>query len=247
MKIERILKGAGIRSSYGTMGAAASTLIEEDNGNKILVDTGHFGNRDNLITNLKKLNISTSDIDIVILTHLNWDHCLNVDLFDSAEIILGEEEFKKGTLSGIKDGISDKFKEVLRKMDLMLINEDYELSNNIQIITTPGHTPGHISVLALDGVKKIIITGDALPNLRAYERGIPDFIFYDLDQAKKSIIKIKNLNPDIIIPGHDSPFNMNGYLETDDIDIILRNGKYEENIIVTLKKVVADRPVIFNE
>jgi len=245
MKIARILKGAGIRSSYGTMGASASTLVE-DNGNKILVDIGHFGNRDNLITNLKKLNISTSDIDIVILTHLNWDHCLNVDLFDSAEIILGEEELKKGTLSGIKDGISDKFKEVLKKMDLMLINEDYELSNNIQIITTPGHTPGHISVLALDGVKKIIIAGDALPNLRAYDRGIPDLIFYDLEQAKKSIIKIKNLKPDTIYPGHDPPFNKDGYLERDTIDVIIRN-RDETNTVMDLYMEPAEKPVIFNE
>ena len=47
MKIVRILKGAGIISSYGSMGAAAVTLIEDEL--KILVDTGHFGNRDVLL------------------------------------------------------------------------------------------------------------------------------------------------------------------------------------------------------
>ncbi|WP_297215133.1 MBL fold metallo-hydrolase [Thermoplasma sp.] len=245
MKIARILKGAGIRSSYGTMGASASTLIE-DGDDRILVDVGHFGNRDNLIANLKVSGLSPSDIDVVVLTHLNWDHCLNVDLFDSAKIILGEEELKNGTLSGVKDGISDKFKEILRGMDLTLIKEDHRLSENVQIITTPGHTPGHISVLVIDGSKKIVIAGDAVPNLRAYDRGVPDLIFYNLEQAKKSIAKIKDLKPDVIYPGHDPPFCANGYLERDAVDIILRN-RDETNTVMDIYMKPAEKPVVFHE
>ncbi|MEM0135806.1 MAG: MBL fold metallo-hydrolase, partial [Thermoplasmatales archaeon] len=72
MKIERILKGAGIRSSYGTLGAASVVLI--DDTKKLLIDVGHFGNRDALLREMKKSQISPKEIDVVILTHLNWDH-----------------------------------------------------------------------------------------------------------------------------------------------------------------------------
>ena len=78
MKIIRILKGAGIRSSYGTMGAASVTLVRDDKN--VLVDTGHFGNRDNLLARLRENMIKPSEIDVVVLTHLNWDHYLNVDI-----------------------------------------------------------------------------------------------------------------------------------------------------------------------
>ena len=106
--IRRILKGAGIRSSYGTMGASGVVLVED--GKNVLVDVGHFGNRDALIGEMKKAEISFSDIDTVVLTHLNWDHCLNVDLFPNAEILVGKDEFDRGTLFGIHDGITPFFK-----------------------------------------------------------------------------------------------------------------------------------------
>ena len=69
MKISRILKGAGILSSYGSMGAASVTLIRDDEN--IIVDTGHFGNRDVLIQNLATEKIDPESIDKVVLTHIN--------------------------------------------------------------------------------------------------------------------------------------------------------------------------------
>ena len=91
MKIIRILKGAGIRSSYGTIGAASVTLVRDDRN--ILVDTGHFGNRDNLLARLRENMIKPSEIDVVVLTHLNWDHCLNVDIVKDSEILIGKQEY----------------------------------------------------------------------------------------------------------------------------------------------------------
>ncbi|MEM0156298.1 MAG: MBL fold metallo-hydrolase, partial [Thermoplasmataceae archaeon] len=85
MRITRVLRGAGIISSYGSMGASAVTLVEDDK--RILVDTGHFGNRDVLVQKLSELKIKPSEIDVIVLTHLNWDHCLNTDLFESSEIV----------------------------------------------------------------------------------------------------------------------------------------------------------------
>ncbi|MGC8663705.1 MAG: MBL fold metallo-hydrolase [Thermoplasmata archaeon] len=242
MKILRLLKGAGIRSSYGTMGASASTLID-DEGIKIIVDIGHFGNRDALNSSLKANGLNFKDIDKVVLTHLNWDHCLNIDLFENSEILLNENEFKEGTLSGIADNFSIKFKEFLSTFKIKFVDEGYYVSPHSYILDTPGHTIGHISLVLKDNAKTIIIAGDAIPNLRSYDRGVPDLIFYNLDYAIKSIEKVKNLNPDIIYPGHDPPFNKKGYLEEDPIDIILRN-RDESNTVVEINKKIAEKPLV---
>ncbi len=245
MKIVRILRGAGIRSTYGTMGAASVTLVDDDD-KKILVDTGHFGNRDNLLSRLKENNIETSEIGTIVLTHINWDHCLNVDLFKDSEIIIGRREYEKGTLTGVDDSLTEKFKDYLRGLNLTLVEDGYKVSKNSSIISTPGHTPGHISLVVRHEHKLTVIAGDAIPNFRAYRRGVPDLIFYDLEAAKQSIARIKGLEPDVIIPGHDPPFNSGGYLETDPIDIVLRNED-ETNTVLTMNRTYAEKPVIFNE
>ena len=244
MKIIRILKGAGIRSTYGTMGAASVTLVNDDKN--ILVDTGHFGNRDNLLARLRENMIKPSEIDVVVLTHLNWDHCLNVDIFKDSEILIGKEEYEKGTLSGVPDDLTEKFKEYLGELNINLVEDGHRVSSNSSIISTPGHTPGHVSLSITYENRLTVVAGDAIPNIRAYRRGIPDLIFYDLKAAKRSIAKVKALVPDVIIPGHDPPFNTNGYLEADPIDIVLRNED-ETNSVVTMSRTTAEKPVIFNE
>ncbi|MFP3210098.1 MAG: MBL fold metallo-hydrolase [Thermocladium sp.] len=243
MKLIRLLPGAGIRSSIGTMGAAAVTLIQDDIN--IMIDTGHFGSRDKLLARLKAVGLSPGNIDVVVLTHINWDHCLNVDLFRDSRIAISRKELEEGWLSGVPDGFTAKFREMLKEMDLLLVSDGQRISSSTSIIYTPGHTPGHISLL-VDGSPRIIIAGDAVPNLRAYRRGVPDLIFFDLSLAKSSIERIKSLKPDYIIPGHDSPFNDAGYVERDNVDIILRKEN-EENLVITISNVEADKPIVYRD
>ncbi len=243
MIIRRILKGAGIRSSYGTMGAAGVVLVEDTK--KILVDVGHFGIRDPLLREMKRAGVQCSEIDFVVLTHLNWDHCFNVDLFPNAQILVGADEMEKGTLSGIPDGITPAFKNYLSTLDLLTVRDGHKITPNVITVYTPGHTPGHLAVSAKDSGGHTIMTGDAIPNLRSYRRGMPDFAFYNEAMAMESVSKIKAMKPDLIIPGHDAPFTEHGYTEQDSVDIIFREEQ-EVNTVLTFGKTAADRPVVFN-
>ena len=243
MNIRRILKGAGIRSSYGTMGAAGVVLVEDSK--KILVDVGHFGIRDPLLRELGRAGVSTKEIDTVVLTHLNWDHCFNVDLFPNAQIMVGVDEMEKGTLSGVPDGFTTPFKSYLSTLDIKTVHDGFKITPNVSIVYTPGHTPGHIAVSAKDNKNHVMMTGDAVPNLRAYRRGMPDFAFYNESMARESVDKIKSLKPDLIIPGHDAPFTEQGYTELDNVDIIFREEQ-EVNTVISFGRVTSDKPVIFN-
>ena len=244
MKIARILKGAGIISSYGSMGAAAVTLIQDDLN--VLVDTGHFGNRDVLLKRLSAEGIKPDEIDKIVLTHINWDHCLNVDLFQNASIVLSKKEFVNGSLSGRGDFITTYYRNYLSSRHIVIAEDNTPVTRHSYILMTPGHTPGHISLIVDDGENNIIFSGDSIPNLRSYRRGLPDFIFYSKEEAISSILRIKKLNPSMIIPGHDPPFNEGGYLENDIIDIILRNED-ETNSIIKFNKDRAGGPVEFYE
>ncbi len=242
MKVDRIMPGMGIRSNVGTMGAAGVTLIRDDVN--VLVDTGHFGTRDWLKAEFKKRRLSPSDIDVVVLTHLHWDHCLNVEMFPKAKVVVGEDELKEGFLMEEGAPINEAFKSALREMNLVTVGDGDRISKHTTSLLTPGHSPGHVGVvLKEDGGRVSVMSGDAVPNYRAYLRDFPDFSFYNKTMARESVLKVKKLDPDVIIPGHDSPFNKKGYLNRDDFTLVLRREN-EENSLVVFRHVPADKPVI---
>lgn len=52
----------------------------------ILIDASTIENSEELVENLKELNISPEDINSIILTHSHWDHTGNLNLFPNAKI-----------------------------------------------------------------------------------------------------------------------------------------------------------------
>ncbi|MDG7012846.1 MAG: MBL fold metallo-hydrolase [Nitrososphaerota archaeon] len=242
MDVERIMPGMGVRSNVGTMGAAGVTLVRDDV--KVLVDTGHYGTRDWLKAELERRKVSPADIDVVVLTHLHWDHCLNVEMFPQARILLGEDELKEGFLMEPGQPQNEAFKAALREMKVETVGDGDRISSHATALLTPGHSPGHVAVaLKGDDGRLTVMSGDAVPNYRAYLRGFPDISFHDRKQSEESVKKLKDLRPDLVIPGHDSPFNDGGYVERDDFTLILRREN-EENSTFTFRHVPADRPII---
>ena len=232
----------GIRSNIGVLGSCAVTLIVDD-GKRIIVDVGHFGNRDAMLESMKSKGLRPQDIDMVMLTHIHWDHCLNVDLFPKAEIFVGEDEIERGNLTGKEDVHAQQFRKYVSSLNCHKIRDGHLLTSHVKAISTPGHSVGHMSLLVEEGETKTVVTGDAIPNLRAYRRGVPDLIFFDMQQAQASIQRIKGLHASRLFPGHDSPFNESGYISRDDFNLILRTEK-EENLIVGVRNVIADQPQV---
>ncbi len=72
--------GFGLATDQGSVGYSTNSLLRVGNHN-ILIDTGPSSRRPFLVKALKAHGLETDDIDIVILTHMHWDHCQNTDLF----------------------------------------------------------------------------------------------------------------------------------------------------------------------
>lgn len=82
------------------------------------------------------------------------------------------------------------------------------MTNDVNIITTPGHTAGSISVMVDTAEGLAAIVGDAINSKAEYlELRVPEWI-EDKKTYLKSIDKLTGLNPKIVVPGHDSPFNL---------------------------------------
>jgi len=243
-RVDILMQGSGFRTNLVSLGICTIALIREK-GN-VLIDTGHFGNRRQILDALKRLGLSSPDVDKVILTHSHWDHSLNLELFENATIFINSKEL--AYLRSVKRddwATSISLGMIMEKMKTEIVKGDYNLSNDIRVIETPGHSPGHQAVLVRTEEGTALFTGDAMPTLRSYFRGLPDFITNTEDEARRSITKLKALKPDAYYPGHDRPFRIvkekPEYLSHSEIKVIFRR-ETEENFGIVLGTEAPEKP-----
>ena len=188
----------------------------ETEAKKILVDTGggdpallkdprfHPYNRgeQTLENALKKLGVSRDDIDIVIATHLHWDHCGENRFFPNAQVIVQEAELEAARNPfPIQHGYVS---ELIENIDYTVISGDVEIAPGIKTILAPGHTYGMQGVLVEAEHDRYFIAGDSVCLFLALESDpwLIGGIYVDLKLCYETLEKIKNLSA-YILPGHD--------------------------------------------
>ena len=215
--IETLLQGFGVRSDQGTLGFCGVNLLRDGN-RKILVDVGHMGRRVLLLERLKERGISPSEIDAVVLTHAHWDHCLNVDLFPNARVMLSAREHEYARSPHELDWATPPWTgAVLDRHPVDELKDGDEIATGVRIMEVPGHSPGSIAVLVQtqEGITGLV--GDALPNSASVTAGICYLVFWSEEEARRSVARIVE-SCDIVYPGHDRAFRIHGgsfsYIET---------------------------------
>ncbi len=196
IKVKQLIIGKHEKLESGLLGISSTvTLIQSDKN--ILVDTGSFKDKDNLIGSLKKENLTPKDIDIVILTHTHIDHCINLHLFPNANIYCKFLGKYPGQMHVPEQGALQRTK----------IEDNTVIAENVYLLLTPGHTNDSISVVVCNDNKTIVISGDAFFSEKSLHITPPKIIIADLNQYDKSREKILNI-ADYIIPGHGKMFKV---------------------------------------
>ncbi|MGQ9566219.1 MAG: N-acyl homoserine lactonase family protein [Candidatus Bathyarchaeales archaeon] len=204
---------------YGKVyNAALKPLLIVDGKEKILVDTGigdlpepykRFyavtqSSEHVLQAQLLKCGLKPEDVTIVVNTHLHFDHCGNNKLFKNAKFYVQTDELRYAYSPDRfqKNSYIKQFFDY--GCDFVEVNGDYRLSENITLIATVGHSPGHQSIVVRQKEKSYIYCGDAAPlkeNLEA--QNIPG-VLYRADDALRSIEKLKSFKSAHFIFSHDN-------------------------------------------
>lgn len=158
---------------------------------------------------LDSVGITPDDVDIVIQTHLHFDHCGHTALCKNAKIIVQETELKfaYSPHALFFGSYSTRF---LKDVRFHVIHGDCQILPDIRVIFVPGHTPGTqaVAVDTKEGVAVISgfcsIKENFSPpeNMRTRWPILAPGVSVNSLQAFDNAMKIKGL-ADIIIPNHD--------------------------------------------
>ena len=154
--------------------------------------------RENVIDRqLAKLGHSTADVKYVVYSHFHLDHVGNLEMFPDASHVVQKVEIQHAWWPEryFSGGFLMKDFDDARDFTYMELNGDFDLFADgcVQIISTPGHTVGHQSLLVrLANTGSVILTGDAIVSPRHLE-GVPQGVSQSLVQSAASTERIKRL------------------------------------------------------
>lgn len=193
----------------------------------VLVDCGYPEFFDLILVELEKYNLSAEDLTAIYITHQDDDHMGTAAEFklkyphikivtseleapyvsgDSKNLRLLQAEKMLEFLPEDQKDFGIAFCERLSKLQCVEVDKIvnggdlFNWAGGCEIISTPGHTPGHTSLYIKE--QKILITGDAgvIENNELVVAN-PHFCL-DLENAKKSLEKIKNMDVETYICYH---------------------------------------------
>lgn len=127
-----------------------------------------------LIDAMEDAGTTPADVDLVLFTHLHWDHtgwntrgeegALELT-FPNARYVVQQKEYDYWTGPGEKPGNGPAYDRVLAPIitadRLELVDDEYVATREVSAIPTPGHTPGHVSFGIVSAGQRAYILGDA--------------------------------------------------------------------------------------
>jgi N-acyl homoserine lactone hydrolase len=237
--------GIGVSPSEQIRVPIVAFVIEHPGAGTILIDTGFHASalthpRQNLgmvgsllarglrmdpsqtaVNQCRALGIEPSDIELIVMTHLHFDHASALADFPQATILVSKREWKAANaplsaLAGYSraqldprpsyrtvdfgtedDGSSDPYGQTL----------DLFGDGSVLLLWTPGHSSGHMSVIARLSDREALIAGDAIYTIETLRGDQRPWRSQDEARFERSLRALQAFDRDhpgaLIIPGHD--------------------------------------------
>ncbi|MET0445151.1 MAG: MBL fold metallo-hydrolase [Pseudorhodoplanes sp.] len=185
---ENLADAAPLFKTYGLpeKGAPAQTnpVLIKTGSELVLIDAGSGPNfqptAGKLQENLEAAGIAPEKITRIVFTHAHADHLWGAiddfgdsDRFPNATYVLSTEEWdfwrdpaSAGKMPDALKGMALGTARILAKLENKIERRKTGdvVAPGLRYVATPGHTPGHMSVLIEDGARQLMIGGDVLTN-----------------------------------------------------------------------------------
>ncbi len=167
--------------------AGLNSLLVRTGTHTVLIETG-IGNKldermqriyspqSQLMNNLAAAGVAPHDIDVVINTHLHFDHCgwnterrgdRIVATFPKARYYAPQGEWEHGKLQLERDRISylsPNYDPLIESGQMTLLRDDGEIVPGVSVRTIPGHTRHMLAVMVDSGGRRACYISDLIPS-----------------------------------------------------------------------------------
>jgi glyoxylase-like metal-dependent hydrolase (beta-lactamase superfamily II) len=137
----------------------------------VAIDGGSVSYERSVVDQLADMDITPEDVDLVAYSHLHWDHAGTANTFIASEVLMQRAEWAAAMGEGgefVDTSLFDKLVDA----EVTFLEGDHDVfgDGSVRIIFTPGHTPGHQTLLiSLEKTGPVMLSGD-LYHFRANRR-----------------------------------------------------------------------------
>lgn len=200
--------------AIGGLRMGRSYLVEDHDGLS-LIDTSSAGALGGILDAISSLGRRIDELHTIVATHYHHDHTGNVAALverSGATLLAHEVEAPyidgrmawrevQGPLAALTPKVS-KLHYTLSVARELRTGERLPIAGGLDVVHTPGHTPGHISLLAPE--RRVLFSGDAFMHPMGFMLPMR-MASHDMERAKQSVRALSQLDFDIALPGHGSP------------------------------------------
>lgn len=196
----------------------------------VLIDTGMPGQFEQIKLAMNEIGISFDQLKAIILTHQDLDHIGSLpeilnNVNHNIEVYAHEldKPYIEGTFPLLKTDPNQMSKEewdalpapmqfLYKNPPKAIVNHTLEngqilpFCNGVQVIFTPGHTPGHISLYLKES--KTLVAGDAMVLVNGMLRGPIEQTTLNMEDATQSLSKFVELDIKHVICYHGGLYEM---------------------------------------
>lgn len=166
---------------------------------------------------LERLGIKSTDVHWVVMTHLHTDHDGGIGYFPKSEFIVapGEHAEARGLMGQLRGYVPQCWPRDWQPKRLELEPEPFgpferslrlTRAGDVVIVSTPGHTAHHRSVIVQDGPTHLFLAGDTSYAQQGLLEGWVDGVGPDASAEQDTLERIRRFaleNPTVYLPSHD--------------------------------------------
>ncbi|HDR7665619.1 MBL fold metallo-hydrolase [Bacillus wiedmannii] len=186
----------------------------------VLIDTGFPGQFEDIQVEMERVGIPVDKLNVLILTNQDIDHIGSLpDLLKNgvSDIKVYAHELDKPYIEGelplLKDGNVENPPKG-KVSNTVIDGQELPYCGGIQILHTPGHTPGHISLYLKQS--KTLIAGDSMYSVNGKLGGIHAPTTLNVKESQQSLKRYSNLDIESVVCYH-------GGLSKENIKIQIQN------------------------